>query len=271
MTQTLSRRKPKEVIDDVPGGGDGLLNLAERARLETNEASIAWNLRSFVDVGVALAEIRDFKLHRETHETFDAYVRDRWDFQRAYAYRLIAAAEVVADVAGVSPKGDTKKKKGIQPRTDLVPMTESHARAMVKLDRDERREVWKQVLHDAPKVSGVPRITAELVAITAKRYITPPDELPEELREPVAQKPPRTTHHAPRTTVDEIDAEIIEPDDLGRHLWNGLPCRWAGVLHDVRDAVERITRDPVSPLELLTNLSELLKVLTDDLEYFFET
>lgn len=42
--------------------------------------------------GEALSTIRDERLYRVTHSTFEAYVLDRWGFSRFTAYRMIAAA-----------------------------------------------------------------------------------------------------------------------------------------------------------------------------------
>ncbi len=45
-----------------------------------------------------LVECRDGKLYRQTHRTFALYCRERWEFSRQHAYRLIdasATAELV--------------------------------------------------------------------------------------------------------------------------------------------------------------------------------
>ena len=42
--------------------------------------------------GQALRNIHDWRLYRETHATFEAYCRDRWNIGRAYAYKLIGCA-----------------------------------------------------------------------------------------------------------------------------------------------------------------------------------
>ncbi|MEI6451832.1 MAG: hypothetical protein WCP98_18055, partial [Actinomycetes bacterium] len=60
------------------------------------EGIIERGLDTFVDVGEALAEIRDRQMYRETHATFEAYCRERWGWSRSYAYRHIEAAQAVA-------------------------------------------------------------------------------------------------------------------------------------------------------------------------------
>jgi hypothetical protein len=56
---------------------------------------------TFVDVGLALTEIRDKKLYRRDYGTFEAYCQKRWKFSRVRAYQLIRAAKLVSDLAAL--------------------------------------------------------------------------------------------------------------------------------------------------------------------------
>ena len=67
------------------------------------EAVIERGLGTFIEVGAALAEIRDAGLYREGFETFEDYCRDRWDFSRPRAYQLIDAAEMSTTVDTALP------------------------------------------------------------------------------------------------------------------------------------------------------------------------
>lgn len=51
-------------------------------------------LTTFVEVGEALLEIRESRLYRETHATFEAYCQSRWAWSGDHAKRLMNAAEV---------------------------------------------------------------------------------------------------------------------------------------------------------------------------------
>ena len=62
---------------------------------------------AFVKVGLALMEIRDQRLYRLTHETFEDYCCARWGFKRAHAARLITAA----GVATCLPLGDIANER----------------------------------------------------------------------------------------------------------------------------------------------------------------
>ena len=81
------------------------LSVVEVQRLEALESVIDAGMQTFVHVGNALLEIRDNRLYRNTHRTFEEYCRERWEFSKSHASRLISAAEVV-EVLKMSPRGD---------------------------------------------------------------------------------------------------------------------------------------------------------------------
>jgi hypothetical protein len=54
------------------------LTPAEIKNRDRLEAIVQPGLATFVEVGNALAEIRDRRLHRDTHRSFETYVRDWW-------------------------------------------------------------------------------------------------------------------------------------------------------------------------------------------------
>lgn len=70
-------------------------------RLHNLESIIGAGMRSFVEVGNALAVIRDDRLYRATHRTFEAYVADRWGWTRNQAYNYVMAAEVADNAQSV--------------------------------------------------------------------------------------------------------------------------------------------------------------------------
>lgn len=63
-------------------------------RLASLEEVIGRASRTFVDVGLALAEVRDRALFRVEHESFRAYLEDRWGFGQAWAYQQIYTAQI---------------------------------------------------------------------------------------------------------------------------------------------------------------------------------
>lgn len=59
------------------------LNRQERSLLKRSEHAIAKGLYHFIAVGAALAEIQEKRLYRQSHDTFEAYLAERWDMARA--------------------------------------------------------------------------------------------------------------------------------------------------------------------------------------------
>lgn len=75
------------------------LSITERGQLAICEAQVASSLdtisREWQRAAVALATIRDNRLYRESADTFQAYVEDRWHLSRSTAYEWIDAASTV--------------------------------------------------------------------------------------------------------------------------------------------------------------------------------
>lgn len=71
------------------------LSPRDTARLAELEVVIAAGRKTFDQVGFALTEIRDMRLYKGEFATFQDYCRDRWGWNRAYAYQLINGAAVM--------------------------------------------------------------------------------------------------------------------------------------------------------------------------------
>jgi len=80
-------------------------------------------------------KIRDSKLYRETHSTFEEYCKERWGFTRSYAYRLIASSEVTDNL---SPMGD-------------IPESERVTRPLTKLPPEQQKEAFQKAVETAPE------------------------------------------------------------------------------------------------------------------------
>lgn len=110
------------------------LNGAERARLHEHEATLERGARHDILRGNALADIRDSRLYRESHATFEAYcLQPRWRLSRSRAYQLIAFAGVVAAVSTVDRPG---------------PATEAVARELAPLSEqpEAMAEAWSKAV-----------------------------------------------------------------------------------------------------------------------------
>ena len=112
------------------------LNPAALVALTSCEQRIERGLKTFIDVGQALAEIRDSRLYKGTHETFEAYCRDRWKMTDGRARQLMIAAATVTNVAvGGLP----------------TPTNEGQARALAAVPEAERAGVWRDVVESGEK------------------------------------------------------------------------------------------------------------------------
>ena len=145
-------------VDPVDGDQDRspLANSADLTDVETDrldelEHVVARGLQTFVEVGQALGEIRDRRLYRATHGTFDNYCRERWGFVASRARQLIAAAETVTAVTAA----------GLP-----APSTEAVTREMAPLrsEPERLREVWAEAVDGA---DGAP--TAKQVSEAVRR------------------------------------------------------------------------------------------------------
>lgn len=98
----------------------GELDPAEGARLVRLERTVDRAVEVAGKIaGEALATIRDEKLYRMTHTTFEEYVGERWGFSRRTAYRMIEAATAAADPRKVEGlcQGGTNPQPAPAPRT----------------------------------------------------------------------------------------------------------------------------------------------------------
>jgi len=109
---------------------DAVLSSEEEVRLTKLESVIERGIRSFWEVGDALAAIRAGKLYRATHQTFEAYCKDRWRIGRSYANKQIAAAEVVAALGTTVP---------------ILPTAESQIRPLMQFNAKDRPLVWQTI------------------------------------------------------------------------------------------------------------------------------
>ena len=72
-----------------------LITGEERDLLEKKEAIIRKGKKAFIEVGLALAEIRNKTLFRQEFKTFTEYCECKWGIKKAYANQLIQSADAV--------------------------------------------------------------------------------------------------------------------------------------------------------------------------------
>lgn len=136
------------------------LTTTEQQELERHEAVIARGVETFVEVGNALAAIRDARLYRQGYATFDAYCRERWEIGRQRAYQLMGAASVVGNLSTIV---DT-----------APPSNEAQTRPLAGLSVDQQREIWQEASASAP--NGKPTAAHVQQIVSAKT--APADDAP---------------------------------------------------------------------------------------------
>jgi hypothetical protein len=125
------------------------MNVHESKRLAELEKMIARGKQTFVEVGLALAEIRDLRLYKREYGSFSEYCREKWGWEKSYAYYMIEGAEVV---------------KALPEKVSTIVDTESQVRELAKIPAEDRAGVVQAIVDE-----GKPVTAAEI-----KRRIPPP-------------------------------------------------------------------------------------------------
>lgn len=122
------------IIDTDTGEIIEALSVDEQSELVECEAKIERGLQTFYEVGEALLKVRDSRLYRETHSSFEDYCDKRWNMSKQHAIRLIQASKVFNNVA---PLG-------------AVPEAERHIRPLTRLEPTQQIEAWQRAIDTAP-------------------------------------------------------------------------------------------------------------------------
>lgn len=133
----------------------------EKSALLECESVIAKGLETFVDVGTALARIRDEKLYKQgdtPYHSFQLYCKERWGFTRSFADYQIEAAAVVNQLTTIVVKRES------------LPSTESQARAIAPLVKKDPQKA-KKVLESIPAAKR----TAKEIASKVRQLVAPKD------------------------------------------------------------------------------------------------
>jgi len=104
--------------------------------------------RAFFEAGKALMELRDRKLYRSSHRTFEDYCRDRFGHSRQKSNYLIAAADIYENLTTICCQNS-----GIDDLTtnssQILPTSEGQVRSMTKLEPQQQWEVWQTAVEVA--------------------------------------------------------------------------------------------------------------------------
>jgi hypothetical protein len=123
---------------------------SETVKLRHLETVIESGVKAFYELGKALKEIKEGKLYRLTHSTFEEYCEQKWGMSRNYINRNIGSVEVIDNLVPIG----------------TVPQSESQARPLTSLVNPEhQREVWQRILNKNPE-----KITAKIIEEEVLRF-----------------------------------------------------------------------------------------------------
>jgi hypothetical protein len=167
-----------------------LLSADEQQALESHESTIERGLKTFVEVGNALSVIREARLYRASHATFEGYCQERWGFTDRHARRFMESAAIVANL-----------KAG--PTGPVLPERERQARPLASLAPEQQPVAWQRAVEAAP--NG--KVTAAHVQSVVNEFRQPAPPTPalfeeEDRREPAPILPAVTPHMAVHYTSD---------------------------------------------------------------------
>lgn len=133
-----------------------ILSIDEQNELERCEVVIKQGLETFIEVGQALMIIRDKRLYRSEHGTFEHYCRDKWGVSRIHAHRLVESAEVISNLL---------------PTGNILPDSERQARPLTKVEPELQPVIWNEVVRKNEN------ITAQKVEQAVGKYLDLNDEI----------------------------------------------------------------------------------------------
>jgi hypothetical protein len=118
--------------------------------------------RAFFEAGKALAELRDRRLYRSTHKTFEEYCKDRFGYSRRQPYLLMEAAVIFDNLLEKCDRND-----------HILPTNEWQIRPLSKLDPDIQPEAWEQAVESAKGKVPSHRIVKDAVQRIMERTQVP--------------------------------------------------------------------------------------------------
>lgn len=169
------------------------LKKGEARQLHECETVIREGLTTFMNVGAALATIRDHRLYREGFATFEEYCRAKWGMSKTHSNRLIAAASFAGDV--------------MQPLGIANQVGEYTIRPLIGLPKFQARKALDKAL--ATVGGDAEKLTAKDLTTTIREMgIVRPGAKPTKIP---TEGPKAGIHHRPSSPVN---ANLIRRDDV---------------------------------------------------------
>lgn len=143
--------------------------------------------RAFFEAGKALAELRDRRLYRSTHKTFEEYCRERFGYTHRHVNYLIAGSKVVdniimgtncshyeeVDETGTNCSQNEKTDETGTNRSQILPTNEGQVRPLTKLEPQQQCLAWQTAVEIAGSKVPPARIVKDVVQRIMERTRLP--------------------------------------------------------------------------------------------------
>ncbi|MBD2451989.1 hypothetical protein H6G76_33720 [Nostoc sp. FACHB-152] len=124
---------------------------------------------AFYEAGKALMELRDRRLYRSTHKTFEEYCKDRFGFTRMAAALKIASVKIMDNLSTNGLQNAQTSKSGLKAQKmstnglQILPTNERQVRPLTNLEPEQQREVWLKAVEEAGNKIPSGRIVQSVV------------------------------------------------------------------------------------------------------------
>ncbi|WP_309472833.1 hypothetical protein [Nostoc sp. ATCC 53789] len=195
-SKSLSNSANEDIsVEENPSTATITVSAVEVEELTDEEQSDRLHLerrveRAVFEAGKALMELRDRRLYRSTHSTFEEYCKDRFGFQRRHPYRLIEASAVFDNLMKMCPNGtqtenessdaenypigtQTENKEMCPIGTQILPTSERQVRPITKLEPQQQWEVWQTAVEEAGGKVPSARVVGDVVQRIMERTKAP--------------------------------------------------------------------------------------------------
>jgi hypothetical protein len=208
------------------GAMSEVISIDESRRLMELERRIQRGLDTFMEVGEALLEIRESRLYRIEHGTFEEYCRTKWGMSKSRATQLVTAAAVVDCIEKNIATGSSNPLSTIVDKGQerIKPKTESQARPLTKLPPEAQPVAWERAVDLADGKQPTAKLVEQVVAGMLAPEVV--EEISEEDRRAIEECQRDVAMHMERQAG--LDARAAE-------LRNKL--RYA---HEVKDHLQKI-------------------------------
>ena len=119
-------------------------------------------------------ELRDRRLYRSTHKTFEEYCRDRFSYTYRHVNYLIAGCLIVSNIkmGTNSSQNESQDEMGTN-SSQILPTSEVQVRSLAKLEPQQQLEAWQQAVEQAGGKVPSGRIVKDVVQRIMERTQVP--------------------------------------------------------------------------------------------------